>query len=234
MINIASRRHPTLGAKWSGRLRCGPRCGHQTDSLHSESATHLSLPKIPTVLACSGGWGTLSRNDRHIEVDRVCPRAAIQVAGAARSKVSCPPPSVDDLAPEGATQAASQLRRPSRCVRDLAPGSPAYPLSGGRIPSHGRMGCAADRRSLSPARDTACSATATPSMGTWSGQPLAVMGIRDRAITGRSPLQNGYSERLVGLIRRECVVTCWAKAICAKFSTLCQLPQPRTNSWAGR
>jgi hypothetical protein len=33
---------------------------------------------------------------------------------------------------------------------------------------------------------------------------------------GRSPWQNGYSERLVGLIRRECIdhVTCSAKAIC--------------------
>jgi hypothetical protein len=51
------------------------------------------------------------------------------------------------------------------------PGSPAYPLSRGHIPSRRRMGCAADGRSPSLARDPAntCSATATPSMGTSSG-----------------------------------------------------------------
>jgi hypothetical protein len=31
------------------------------------------------------------------------------------------------------------------------------------------------------------------------------MGIRDRPITPRSPWQNGHVERLIGLIRRECL-----------------------------
>jgi transposase InsO family protein len=36
-------------------------------------------------------------------------------------------------------------------------------------------------------------------------QRLRAMGIRDRPIAARSPWQNGYAERLVGSIRRECV-----------------------------
>ncbi|MGH7015107.1 MAG: integrase core domain-containing protein [Stellaceae bacterium] len=36
-------------------------------------------------------------------------------------------------------------------------------------------------------------------------QRLAVMGIRDRPIAARSPWQNGYIERLIGSIRRECL-----------------------------
>jgi transposase InsO family protein len=32
------------------------------------------------------------------------------------------------------------------------------------------------------------------------------MGIRDRPITARSPWQNGYVERVIGSIRRECLV----------------------------
>jgi transposase InsO family protein len=31
------------------------------------------------------------------------------------------------------------------------------------------------------------------------------MGIRDRPISPRSPWQNGYSERLIGSIRRDCL-----------------------------
>ena len=31
------------------------------------------------------------------------------------------------------------------------------------------------------------------------------MGIRDRSTSPRSPWQNGYAERLIGSIRRECV-----------------------------
>ena len=31
------------------------------------------------------------------------------------------------------------------------------------------------------------------------------MGIRDRPIAAASPWQNGYAERLIGTIRRECV-----------------------------
>jgi len=34
---------------------------------------------------------------------------------------------------------------------------------------------------------------------------LGAMGIRDRPIAARSPWQNGYAERLIGSIRRECL-----------------------------
>src|ERR1700757_4975956 len=34
---------------------------------------------------------------------------------------------------------------------------------------------------------------------------VAAMGIRDRPISARSPWQNGYAERLVASIRRECL-----------------------------
>jgi transposase InsO family protein len=34
---------------------------------------------------------------------------------------------------------------------------------------------------------------------------LTAMGIRDRPISARSPWQNGYAERLIGSIRRECL-----------------------------
>jgi transposase InsO family protein len=34
---------------------------------------------------------------------------------------------------------------------------------------------------------------------------LRSMGIRDRAITAQSPWQNGYVERAIGSIRRECL-----------------------------
>ena len=34
---------------------------------------------------------------------------------------------------------------------------------------------------------------------------LAAMGIRDRPISARSPWQNGYAERLIGSIRRDCL-----------------------------
>jgi Integrase core domain len=36
-------------------------------------------------------------------------------------------------------------------------------------------------------------------------QRLRAMGIRDRPISPRSPWQNGYSERLIGSIRRNCL-----------------------------
>jgi transposase InsO family protein len=36
-------------------------------------------------------------------------------------------------------------------------------------------------------------------------QRLRAMGIRDRPTAARSPWQNGYAERLIGSIRRECV-----------------------------
>jgi transposase InsO family protein len=31
------------------------------------------------------------------------------------------------------------------------------------------------------------------------------MGIRDRPVSPRSPWQNGYVERLIGIVRRECL-----------------------------
>jgi transposase InsO family protein len=34
---------------------------------------------------------------------------------------------------------------------------------------------------------------------------LRAMGIRDRPVTPRSPWQNGYVERVIGSIRRECL-----------------------------
>jgi transposase InsO family protein len=34
---------------------------------------------------------------------------------------------------------------------------------------------------------------------------LRAMGIRDRPISARSPWQNGYAERLIGSIRRDCL-----------------------------
>lgn len=36
-------------------------------------------------------------------------------------------------------------------------------------------------------------------------QRLRAMGIRDRPVAPRSPWQNGYAERLIGSIRRECL-----------------------------
>jgi transposase InsO family protein len=43
---------------------------------------------------------------------------------------------------------------------------------------------------------------------------LRAMGIRDRPIAFRSPWQNGYVERSIGSIRRECLdhVTIWSEA----------------------
>ena len=35
--------------------------------------------------------------------------------------------------------------------------------------------------------------------------PLRAMGIRDKPIAAGAPWQNGYAERLIGTIRRECV-----------------------------
>src|SRR5205085_367495 len=37
-------------------------------------------------------------------------------------------------------------------------------------------------------------------------QRLRAMGIRDKPIAPRSPWQNGFAERLIGSIRRECLV----------------------------
>ena len=46
---------------------------------------------------------------------------------------------------------------------------------------------------------------------------LRAMGIRDKPIAPASPWQNGFAERLIGSIRRECVdhIIVLAKRICA-------------------
>jgi transposase InsO family protein len=46
---------------------------------------------------------------------------------------------------------------------------------------------------------------------------IRAMGIRDRPISARSPWQNGYAERLIGSIRRECLdmLLFLANGICA-------------------
>ncbi|MGO8712085.1 MAG: integrase core domain-containing protein [Rhizomicrobium sp.] len=46
------------------------------------------------------------------------------------------------------------------------------------------------------------------------GRGLRSMGIRDRPITLRSPWQNGYVERAIGSIRRECLdhIIVWSEA----------------------
>jgi transposase InsO family protein len=41
---------------------------------------------------------------------------------------------------------------------------------------------------------------------------MAAMGIRDHPIAPRSPWQNGHAERLIGSIRRECLVLLSQKA----------------------
>jgi hypothetical protein len=45
---------------------------------------------------------------------------------------------------------------------------------------------------------------------------IRAMGIRDRPVSARWPWQNGYAERLIGSIRRECLEL--ASAIFATFS----------------
>ncbi len=50
---------------------------------------------------------------------------------------------------------------------------------------------------------------------------LRAMGIRDRPTATASPWQNGFAERLIGSIRRECAdqttSLSWARRICAGF-----------------
>ena len=49
---------------------------------------------------------------------------------------------------------------------------------------------------------------------------LRAMGIRDKPIAPASPWQNGFAERLIGSIRRECAdhtSLSWARRICARF-----------------
>jgi transposase InsO family protein len=50
---------------------------------------------------------------------------------------------------------------------------------------------------------------------------LRAMGIRDRPTAPASPWQNGFAERLIGSIRRECVdPLSWTRPICAEFCDL--------------
>ena len=51
---------------------------------------------------------------------------------------------------------------------------------------------------------------------------LCAMGIRDKPTAPASPWQNGFVERLIGSIRRECVdhFIVWARSICAASSEL--------------
>jgi transposase InsO family protein len=42
-------------------------------------------------------------------------------------------------------------------------------------------------------------------MAPWSHAGLRATGIRDKPIAPTSPWQNGFAERLIGLIRRECL-----------------------------
>ena len=54
---------------------------------------------------------------------------------------------------------------------------------------------------------------------------LRAMGIRDRPTAARSPWQNGYCERAIGSIRRECLdhLSCSASGI---FAICCNLTRP--------
>ena len=47
--------------------------------------------------------------------------------------------------------------------------------------------------------------TATTAYGSAFIRRIRAMGIRDRPTSARSPWQNGYAERLIGSIRRECL-----------------------------
>jgi transposase InsO family protein len=57
---------------------------------------------------------------------------------------------------------------------------------------------------------------------------LRAMGIRDKPIAPASPWQNGFAERLIGSIRRECLdhVIVWARHICVGFCN----PMPITTT----
>jgi transposase InsO family protein len=47
--------------------------------------------------------------------------------------------------------------------------------------------------------------TATPSTATFSFAAFRQWAFRDRPTAARSPWQNGYAERLIGSIRRDCL-----------------------------
>jgi transposase InsO family protein len=58
-----------------------------------------------------------------------------------------------------------------------------------------------------------------PIYGTVVPRRLRAMGIRDKPTAPASPWQNGFAERLIGSIRRECLdlSLSWARCICAEF-----------------
>jgi transposase InsO family protein len=61
---------------------------------------------------------------------------------------------------------------------------------------------------------------------------IRAMGIRDRPVSARSPWQNGYAERLIGSIRRDCldhvVVVGERRLDCGNFGPC---PQPLARFW---
>ena len=65
---------------------------------------------------------------------------------------------------------------------------------------------------------------------------LRAMGIRDKPIAPASPWQNGFAERLIGSIRRECVdhLSCLARRICAEScepTLAITITSERTGHW---
>src|SRR5204863_7114831 len=65
-------------------------------------------------------------------------------------------------------------------------------------------------------------------------QRLRAMGIRDRPISPRSPWQNGYSERLIGSIRRDCLDHVVVFEARTHLSLHKDAPVPRTVQTVGR
>lgn len=72
-------------------------------------------------------------------------------------------------------------------------------------PSDRRVDRSAIHRGVRLARGTAlCGAGSRRVYGSDFIRRIRAMGIRDRPISARSPWQNGYAEKLIGFIRREC------------------------------
>ena len=79
-------------------------------------------------------------------------------------------------------------------------------LVGGSRPSDGRVDCAAIQRGHRLARAPRYLVRDRDRVsGSESIRRIRAMGIRDGPISTRSPWQNGYAERLIGSIRRECL-----------------------------
>ena len=71
--------------------------------------------------------------------------------------------------------------------------------------SDGRMGCTSNNGSISLGRGSALYDPGCRIYGSVVTRRLRAMGIRDKPIAPASPWQNGFAERLIGSIRRECV-----------------------------